>query len=110
MSTTRTSAIKLNDLEEEEPFTLSIENGQLYLNQHDTDYLLLGAIKQLKHTSHADRVGLTLTFANCAASLPFAVHADEFASLKKWLSSDQSELFFNMNLIKGEPSFSQDGL
>ena len=100
-----TSSLELYDVEEEEKFTLSIENGVLYLNKHDPDYTILGAVRQLRHTSYGCRTELVLTFTDCAASLPFVVHVDKFCELTKWLGSDKSEVMFNMNLIKGEPSF-----
>jgi hypothetical protein len=103
MSTASTSSLELYDVEEEESFTLSIENGELYLNKHDADYNVLGAVRQLKHTSYGCRYDLLFTFTNCAASLPFVVHVDKFCELTKWLGSGKSELIFNMNLIKGEP-------
>lgn len=103
MSATSTPSLELYDVEEEEKFTLSIENGVLHLNKHDPDYTILGAVRQLRHTSYGCRTELVLTFTDCAASLPFVVHVDKFCELTKWLGSGNSEVIFNMNLIKGEP-------
>jgi len=105
MSAPSMSSLELYDVEDEESFTLSIENGELYLNKNDTDYDMLGAVSQLKHTSYGCRYDLLFTFTNCAASMPFVVHVDKFCELTKWLCSDGSGVVFKMNLIKGEPAF-----